>query len=139
MKIARSEVEGIGFAIPIDAAMPLMEQLETNGEVERPFIGIASAPLSQVPTQYRQQISLPDEVKGGMVIASVEPGSPAEQAGLKQYDVITKINGNDITSILELRKFLYTEASINDTLHIEIYRNGKQHTIDLKLTKKKAD
>src|SRR5690625_7387629 len=58
MKIATQAVEGIGFAIPIDAAIPIMEQLETDGEVARPVIGISTAPLNQVPPQYRNEIQL---------------------------------------------------------------------------------
>src|SRR5699024_11100082 len=61
MKIARQEVEGIGFAIPIDAAIPIVEELETVGKVSRPFIGISSAPLNQVPAQYVEQMNLPKE------------------------------------------------------------------------------
>src|SRR5699024_12799437 len=49
MKIARQEVEGIGFAIPIDSALPLMEQLEVDGKVARPLIGVTMAPINQVP------------------------------------------------------------------------------------------
>lgn len=136
MKIAQSAVEGIGFAIPIDSALPIMEQLAEKGEVERPFIGISTAPINQVPPQYRNQIQLPDDIEGGMVIASVEPGSPAEKAGLQQFDVITKINGEKITSILELRKNLYANASVNDTIKLEFYRNGKKQTVPLKLTER---
>ncbi|WP_239984673.1 S1C family serine protease [Lentibacillus sediminis] len=133
MKIAQQAVEGIGFAIPIDSALPIMEQLESGEEVERPFIGISTASLSQVPPQAQAQIELPDDVEGGMVIAQVEPGSSAEAAGLQQFDVITQINGNPITSILELRQFLYQEATIGETVEIEYYRDGNQQTVDLQL------
>ena len=128
--------EGIGLAIPIDAALPIMEQLEANGEVVRPFIGISSAPLSDVPPQYREQIVLPKNIEGGMVIANVEVGSPADKAGLKQFDMITKINGQKVTSILELRKFLYTEANVNEKVTIEFYRDGKKQEVELKLTER---
>ncbi|PAV30640.1 serine protease [Virgibacillus profundi] len=133
MKIARQEVEGIGFAIPMDSALPIMEQLEKNGEIERPLIGISTASLNQVPPQFRSEISLPEEVKGGMVIAEVQSGSSADAAGLQQFDVITKINGNEITSILELRKYLYSETAIGETIEIEFYRDGKIQTADLEL------
>ncbi|GEN31774.1 serine protease Do [Cerasibacillus quisquiliarum] len=136
MKVARHAVEGIGLAIPIDAALPIMKQLETNGEVVRPFIGISSAPLSDVPPQYRNQIVLPKNIEGGMVIANVEVGSPADKAGLKQFDIITKINGQKVTSILELRKFLYTEANVNEKVTIEFYRDGKKQEVELKLTER---
>src|SRR5699024_8153323 len=92
MKIAQQAVEGIGFAIPMDAAEPIMEQLEKEGKVDRQFIGISTASLDEVPPQYQQKINLPDDVDSGMVVADIEQGSPADDAGLDQFDVITKID-----------------------------------------------
>ncbi|MEC5424654.1 trypsin-like peptidase domain-containing protein [Virgibacillus sp. C22-A2] len=135
MKVAQQEVEGIGFAIPVNAALPIMEQLETNGEIERPLIGISTAPINQVPPQYRNEINLPDDLAGGMVVAEVQAGSAAEKAGLQQFDVITKINDNEITSILELRKFLYSETNIGDDIQLEFYRNGEPEKVSLELQK----
>ncbi|MCC2252597.1 MAG: S1C family serine protease [Bacillota bacterium] len=133
MKIARQEVEGIGFAIPVDTALPILEQLEKDGEIKRPLIGISTAALSQVPPQYRSEIALPEDVKGGMVVADVQNGSAADKAGLQQFDVITKINGNEITSILELRQFLYSDATVGEKVEIEYYRGGKKQTVELTL------
>jgi serine protease Do len=133
MKVARQEVEGIGFAIPIDSAIPVIEQLETTGEIERPVIGITIASLNQVPPQYRNEIALPEEVEGGMVVADVLDDSAADEAGLQQFDVITTINGQEVTSILELRRFLYSDASIGETVEIEFYRDGNLETTDLTL------
>ena len=133
MKIAQGAVEGIGFAIPVDAALPIMEQLEAEGEVTRPLIGISTASLNQVPPQYRYEINLPNDVEGGMVIADVQQGSPAEAAGLQQFDIITKINGQDITSIVELRKYLYSDSNIGDDLEVEYIRDGERQTTSLKL------
>jgi len=134
MKIARQEVEGIGFAIPIDAAIPIMEQLESKGEVARPFIGISTASLKQVPEQYREHVRLPEGVEGDVVIAEVQPGSAADQAGLKQFDIITAIDDQEITSIVDLRKYMYSETTIGTTLQMEIVRNGKQQSVELELT-----
>src|SRR5699024_4804496 len=106
------------------AALPVMEQLEINGEIERPVIGISTASLNQVPPQYRHEIILPEDVEGGMVVANVMNGSPADEAGLQQFDVIVKINEQDITSILELRRFLYADASVGETAEVEFYRDG---------------
>ncbi|WP_164670989.1 S1C family serine protease [Virgibacillus doumboii] len=136
MKIKNTAVEGIGFAIPINSAMPIIKQLETEGEVSRPVIGISTAAFNQVPPQYRGQIELPEDVKGGMVIAKVHQGSPAAEAGLQQFDVITKINGNEITSLLDLRKYLYSETEIGETVKLEVYRDGKAQTVELKLAER---
>lgn len=132
MKIAQSSVEGIGFAIPTSTALPIMEQLEKDGEITRPQIGISTVSLMQVPPQYRYEIKLPNEVEGGMVVANVQANSPADRAGLKQFDVITKIDGNEVTSILELRKYLYSK-NVGDKVKLEYVRDGEFHKTDLKL------
>jgi serine protease Do len=133
MKIAQSAVEGIGFAIPVDAALPIMEQLETEGGITRPQIGISTAALYQVPPQYRYQIELPEDIEGGMVIAHVEPRSPADRAGLQQFDVITKIDGQEVTSILELRQYLYSETAVGEEIEVEYIRDGEAETTTLVL------
>lgn len=133
MKIAQQSVEGIGFAIPISTALPIMEQLKTDGEVARPFIGITPAELSQVPIQYHNKVILPEDFEDGIVIANVQQDSPANEVGLQQFDVITKINDHEITSLLDLRKYMYSETSIGDTIEIEVIRDGKIKTFNLKL------
>src|SRR5690625_2186287 len=137
MKIAQGAVEGIGFAIPMDAALPIMEQLETTGEVARPFIGITTVPVNQVPLQYQDKVVLPENVEGGMVVADVQAGSPADQAGLQQFDIITEIDGHEITTLLDLRKYMYSETSIDDNVDIKIFRNGKQEVVTIQLTERK--
>ncbi|GIO24592.1 S1C family serine protease [Oceanobacillus sp. J11TS1] len=139
MKIAQSQVEGIGFAIPIDEALPIIEKLETDGEVSRPLIGISTAPLSQVPAAYQNEIELPDDVEGGMVIANVQPNSPADHANLQKFDVITKINGNPVTSIIELRKQLYDQGQAGEHVEIEFIREGEVHSITLKMDELKTN
>lgn len=137
MKIAQGSVEGIGFAIPMDAALPIMEQLETTGEVARPFIGITTVPVNQVPLQYQDKVVLPEDIEGGMVVADVQAGSPADQAGLQQFDIITEIDGHEITTLLDLRKYMYSETSIDDNVDIKIFRNGKQEVVTIQLTERK--
>lgn len=136
MKVARDAVEGIGFAIPIDSAVPIIEQLESEGEITRPYIGISTASIEQVPMEYRDHIKLPDDIDKGMVVANVETGSPADQAGLEQFDVITKINGEDIASTLDLRKYLYKETEIGDNVKVEFYHEGDKQETDLKLAER---
>lgn len=136
MKIAQSSVEGIGFAIPVDTALPIMEQLETQGEVERPQIGIGTVPLYQVPPQVRFEIGLPEDIdSNAVVIAQVQPNSPADHAGLEQADVITKIDGNEVHSLLDLRKYLYSETGVGEEVTIEFIRKGEVKTTKLELEK----
>lgn len=139
MKVAQSAVEGIGFAIPIDTAKPIMDQLETDGQVARPFIGIVGASIEDVPVQYQENIDIPEDFDGGIVVANVEQGSPAAKAGLEQYDLITQINGEKINSFIDLRKHLYSEAEVGDTLTIEFYRNGESQETELELTERQAE
>lgn len=136
MKIAQQSVEGIGFAIPIDSALPIIEQLEENGEVERPFIGISMVELNQVPAQYQPEIAIPENIEGGVVVANVEANSPAEEAGIQQFDLITKINDEQIKTVLDLRTYMYSETKINDTIQIELYRDGEKITTNIDLVKR---
>ena len=133
MKVAQSAVEGIGLAIPSNTAQPIIKDLEEKGEVNRPTLGIATAPLNQVPPEVQQQIDLPKDVRSGMVIANVDSDSPAEKAGLKKFDVITKIDQQEITSIVDIKVALYTDALPNDKVTIEYVRNGKKQTSELTL------
>lgn len=140
MKIALQAVEGIGFAIPIDDAKPVIEQLETNGQVSRPFIGISAVALSTVPERHmKETLQLSEEVTNGVVIAEVQQGSAANQAGLKRYDVITKINDKEIASMMDLKEFLYSETSIGDEINLTYYRNGEKQETTLTLTKQQEE
>lgn len=134
MKIAQSSVEGLGFAIPINSAIPIIEQLEKNGEVKRPTMGISLIDLAEVPAYYQQQtLQIPQEVTGGVVISQVVRNSAAEKAGLQQYDVIVEMDGQKIENAIQLRKHLYNEKQIGDTLQMKVYRQGKLVEAQLEL------
>lgn len=136
MKIAQSRVEGIGFAIPIRAVQPIIEDLEKHKEVQRPFMGVGLASLSDVPLEaQRSTLKLPEDVKSGIVVTGVEPTSPADKAGLKQYDVIVKLDDQEIKDALGLRKFLYSQKNIGDTMKVSYYRDGKLEETEMKLVK----
>ncbi|MDN4606574.1 S1C family serine protease [Sporosarcina highlanderae] len=134
LKIAESGVEGLGFAIPSNDVVPLLEEITKNGKIERPYIGVGLADLANVPYMYVQNI--PEEVKGGVMVTSVDPTSAANKAGLKEQDVITAINGTDIKNSMELRKFLYTKLSIGDKAKLTVYTGSEKRTVELTLTSK---
>lgn len=135
MKIAQDAVEGIGLAIPINSAVPVIKDLETKGAVERPSIGVSIMDLTRVPAEYRQsQLKLPAEVQGGIVVESVAGGSGADEAGIEAYDVIVKMDGEAVNSVLELRQHLYTKTEVGDILKVEVYRNGEIKEFEIKLT-----
>lgn len=131
LKIASSGVEGIGFAIPIDDALPLIDQMMESGKVVRPYLGVSLAELAQLPAQYIQD--LPLSVEGGVMVTMVEQDSPAQKANIQAYDVITAIDGEAINNSGELRKLLYTNYKVNDTIKVELYRGSEKQVVKLKL------
>lgn len=139
MKIAVAKVEGLGFAIPINAAIPIIEELEQRGEVQRPVLGVALTDLTNVPAFYQQQtLQIPKEITTGVVITNIEPGSAAATAGAEQYDVIVEMDGEKIDSASDLRKHLYTKKKIGDDLTIKVYRQGKLVELQAKLVDDKT-
>ncbi|KAA0948662.1 PDZ domain-containing protein [Sporosarcina sp. ANT_H38] len=132
LKISESGVEGLGFAIPSNEVIPLIEEMTEHGQIERPYIGIGLADLDQVPRTYLQ--SLPNEVTAGVVIANIDPESAAGKAGLDVEDIITAINGTEVKNSTELRKFLYANLSVGDKATFTIYRGAELKTIDVLLT-----
>ncbi len=133
MKIAESSVEGLGFSIPINSVIPIIEELEVKGEVVRPSMGISLLDLTEVPAFYQQQtLNLPEEVTTGVVITDVVQGSAADKAGAKQYDVIVEMDGEKIEDAIDLRKHLYNEKEVGDTLKMKVYRQGQ--IVELTLT-----
>ena len=139
MKIAENAVEGIGLAIPINSAIPIIEDIETYGEVKRPYLGVSIAPVNQI-TQYHREntFKLPSDVTEGVAIIEVEPSSPASQAGLKQYDVIIAMDDEKIADLASFRTHLYESKKIGDQLDITVYRNGNKETITLTLQSEKT-
>lgn len=138
MKIAQSSVEGLGFSIPINSAIPIIEELEKNGEMKRPTMGISLVDLTDVPSFYQQEtLKLPRDVTTGVVITDVVSNSPASKAGVKQYDVIVEMDGKKIETAIDLRKHLYNHKKIGDKLTIKVYRQGK--LVDLSLTLTNSD
>lgn len=127
MKINQAVAQGIGFAIPIDTARPVIDELEKTGKVTRPFMGVEIYSLEEVPKmEWQQTLKLPTSVEGGVYIWSVEPLSPADKAGLDRLDVIVEFDGKQILNILDLRKILYEEKKIGDEVDIVFYRNGEK-------------
>lgn len=132
-----TSVEGLGFAIPSNDAIKIIEQLEKNGKVTRPALGIQMVNLSNLSTTDLQKLKLPDNIISGVAVRSVQPNMPAN-GHLEKYDVITKVDGNPITSTTELQNALYSH-SIGDEMTITYYRNGKEETTTIKLDKSTND
>lgn len=136
MKINEEAVEGIGFAIPIDSAWPIVQELERTGKVTRPFLGVEIYSLAEVPqSEWNDTLNLPDDVEGGVYVWSVDPLSPAAEAGLDRLDVITELDGKQVMNMIDLRKILYQEKEIGDTVRVTYYRDGQEEKTTIKLGK----
>ena len=133
MKISKSSVEGIGFAIPSNEVVSIINQLEKSGKVIRPVLGISMVDLTSVSSQGRQQLELSNDVKEGVVVADVQDNSSASKGGLKQYDVITEIDGKPVTGVQTLRKALYSKT-VGSSIEVTYYRNGQKQTTTIQLT-----
>ena len=133
MKISKSSVEGMGFAIPSNEVVSIIKQLEENGKITRPALGISMVNLTSVNTRVIQQMNLPADVKSGVVIAEVDSKGSAKAAGLQAYDVIVEMDGQKIEGIQNLRTVLYSHK-VGDKMEVTYYRNGQKQTTTISLT-----
>ena len=124
VKISVTGVEGLGFAIPIDDAMPIIKELIENGKIIRPYIGISGIDLDEMTAKRNNLVK-------GIYVAQVLNGSPAKEAGIQKGDVIVKFEGTDTITMQKLNQIKNTKK-IGDTVTITVNRAGKE--IDIKLT-----
>jgi serine protease Do len=119
-KIAASGVEGIGFAIPINEAKPILEELAKNGRIARPFLG---ASLIDEDTAKRFGIGL--DLRGGLFVARLVQDGPAYRGGIRPNDIILKFNGKSVKSVADLRDYL-NQCKVGDTVPVTILRGDEQ-------------
>lgn len=124
---ANVSAEGIGFGIPSNEVKLITEQLEQSGKVIRPALGVQLVSVNTVDSDtLKSQLNF--EGKQGVVVRYVENGTPAAQAGIEKYDIITKLNGEDVKDVAAVRKYLFEKSKIGDTVKVTYYRNGKENT-----------
>ncbi len=133
LKLVEDEIEGMGFAIPIEYAMNYIDDLELGKELERPFIGISMLNVTDTYRLYQNGIILDDEVESGVVILTVSKDSGAFKAGLKKGDVILAVNGNNVSNAAYLKYELY-KFKVGDTIQITYMRDGKMKNATVTLT-----
>ncbi|MBB4826971.1 serine protease Do [Sporosarcina luteola] len=134
MKITQETVEGIGLAIPINVAVPIIENLETTGTVNRPTMGVSLLNLRDIPSQQQKEVlRIPADVTDGVVVTEVFRNTPAQAAGVQKYDVIVEMDGKKIEDMVGLRKHLYNEKQVGDAMQMKVYRNGKLVEIEMEL------
>lgn len=129
-------VEGMGFAIPIEDAIYYAEIIETNKSVKRPYIGISMIDITDSYYLWQAGVTIPDGVKNGVAILEVVSSSPADKAGLKKGDIITKLEKETIKSVAELRYELY-KHNPEETITITYNRDGKEYSAPITLEESK--
>ena len=130
LKIVQSEVEGMGFAIPIQDAIKYASIIETGKEVTRPYVGVGMLDLTNEYYLWQNRIMIPEGVDSGVAIISVEKGSPADKAGLQPGDVIIAFDNTEIVSVASLRYHLYKHKN-GDTIKVKYIRNGETKTTNM--------
>ena len=133
----KTSVEGLGFAIPSNDVQNIIKQLETDGKVTRPALGIQMVNLANVGANDLRKLNIPSSLTSGVVVRSVQSNMPAN-GHLQKYDVITKVDDKEIASSTDLQHAVYTHA-IGDTIKVTYYRNGKEETTSIKLDKNSGD
>ncbi|MDX2216399.1 MAG: HhoA/HhoB/HtrA family serine endopeptidase [Oculatellaceae cyanobacterium bins.114] len=131
----RANAQGLGFAIPIETAKRIAEQLFTNGRVEHPYLGIQMVDLTpnlrdkinQDSSKFGFKVTLDQ----GVLIIEVLPNTPASEAGLKNGDVILKVNGTSVTTASEVQEQVES-STIGDALTLEVNRNGETQSIEVR-------
>ncbi|WP_313095410.1 trypsin-like peptidase domain-containing protein [Streptococcus parasuis] len=126
-------VEGMGFAIPSNDAVQIINQLETNGKVTRPALGVQMVNLTDLSTSQLEKAGLANtDLTSGVLIVSTQSGLPAD-GKFEPYDVIIEIDGETIENKSDLQSELY-KHQIGDTITVTYYRNNKKMTVNIKLT-----
>jgi len=125
LKLSGDGIEGIGFAMPINSSMTIINQLIEFGIVKRPYIGITGSALTEALSK---RYNLPV----GVYVESVMDDGPASQAGIEVGDIITEVEGKAVTSVEEINEIKNT-YEIGDTISLKIYRNNEYKTIKLTL------
>jgi serine protease Do len=116
---------GLGFAIPAELARPVIEQLRATGRVRRGYLGVNIQPLS---ADIAAGLGLPKD--RGEIVASVEPNGPAARAGIRQGDVITRVNNQEVTADNTL-SYIVANTPIGRSVPIELIRQGQRRTINV--------
>ena len=127
MKIATTGVEGLGFAIPTNEVMTVVDEIMKNGKVIRPYLGVYTVdltnPYAPITEEQRNDLKLPQDVKNGVIV--LEATGPAKKAGLKLNDVIVRFDNETIGQTRDLRKYLYEKKKVGETMEVHFYREGK--------------
>ena len=125
----RADAQGLGFAIPIETAERIANQLFSKGRVEHPYLGIQMVDLTRdLKEEINQELDIKVTEETGILVVKVLEESPADKAGLRQGDVIRKIDGKSVRTASEVQE-LVEGSAVGTTLQIEVNRNGRNQVI----------
>ena len=125
-----TSAEGIGFAVPVNVIKPIIQKLEKDGKFEEASIGVFAYDKDVIP-----YLNSNIKFDTGIYIAQISMDSPAFNSGLQIGDVITKVDDVVLEKMCDLREYIYSK-NIGDTVKLTIFRNNKEKTLDIRLSKK---
>lgn len=117
-KIVSTDVEGIGFAIPSNEALPIIKELINNKKIVRPYIGVSGVNITE-------DMAKTYDITVGIYIQNVEENSPASIAGIKQGDIIIKADGKEVKTMNEVNNLKY-KHNVGDEFDITVLRDKKE-------------
>lgn len=129
-----SSVEGMGFSIPSNEVVKVINQLVAHGKITRPSLGVGVIDLASVSQNQQASIlKLPTSISKGAVVMQVTSGSAADKAGITKYDVITELGGHRVSDAGTLKTELY-RYKVGQEVSVTYYHNGKKYTKKVRLT-----
>lgn len=134
LKLVQSQIEGMGFTIPIDLVMSCIDLLEKGEEIQRPYLGVETTNINNIFYLNRYNIHISSDVTFGSVIVSIENDSPASKAGLQVGDIILSIDDVEVKNSSYVRYILY-KHKIGDKVKIKYYRNNSINEVEVLLNK----
>ena len=136
MKLAQSSdgtsVEGMGFAIPSNEVVTIVNELVKKGKITRPQLGVRVVALNGIPEAYRSRLKIKSNLKNGIYVVSVNKSGSAARAGMKSGDVITAVDGKKVDDVASLHSILYSHK-VGDTVNVTVNRNGRNVSLKVKL------
>lgn len=133
MKLVEEEIEGMGFAIPIEYAISHIDSLEKGQSIKWPVLGISMVNISDSSSMYRNNYNIPSSIKTGVLVVGITESTGASNSDLKVGDVITELNGEKVKNLAYLRYELY-KYKPGETIEITYYRDGKERKAKIELT-----
>lgn len=125
-------IEGIGFAIPVNEVMDIVNQLKLNGTVQRVSVGFNALDIQSLTVYQRNYLGIALDIEQGVLVESINEDGPAQSSGLKENDIITSIDHVAIESLSQFRSILYSHVS-GDVLMLEVLRDNEVISVNLQV------